>query len=198
MGKKNYKIVGFLMLLMGVLCGCGQKKVPSTQIPAVGIDVVYEGFDSAKDYQDPEKALQDGYYVVVCNDKEDSDSLYGGAEYWNEFLEDSEQGREAFLRIASFIDGKFYESHLIYSDGYYYYFHAEQEDLTCRPYQYLRKLTGRDGIPKKDVTWFVLTDSLELTYEQAALRFYSSSLEEIKSIPDYQWLGFTIYLPDYN
>lgn len=156
-------------------------------------DGIYLGFENIPKYTSPEEALSDGCYVITAS-SQDSGELYGGSEAWIKFLEDSSASRDAFLRIAYFIDGSVYLNDLMYSDNAYHYFDSEWQDLSDRPYKYLRCLTGRDGIPKKDVTWYVLTDSGDLTYEEASKKLYSSSMEVIESIPDYIWLGFTVYM----
>ncbi len=154
---------------------------------------IYLGFENLPEYKTAQDALEDGCFTVV-SESDNGGALYGGSEYWTKFYEDSKNGMDAFLRIVHFIDGEAYFADLIYTDGGYRYFDFEYEDLSDRPYQYLRALTGMDGSPKKEVTWYVLTDSPELTYQEASRRFYSSSMKEIESIPDFRWLGFTTYL----
>jgi hypothetical protein len=158
-------------------------------------DGTYLGFEDVPEYATSDDALEDGCFVVV-SDSDGGGLLYGGQEYWAQFLQDSGNGDDAFLRVVQFIDGTAYVSDLLYTGDTFHYFDAESEDLSDRPYQHLRELTGNAGSPEKEITWYVLTDSLDLSFEDAILSIVSSSMNVIESTPDFCWLGFTTYLDD--
>lgn len=194
--RKIRCILILAVLMFGILCGCADTGAPVSEgkpvIPEVREGKAYHGFDDAVMYPTPEEAMADGCFTIVSEG--DDRSLYGGDDYWRDFLYISENGEDAFLKIAHFIDGNLYMQHLIYADNLYYYFDAEYEDLTCKPFQYLRKLTGPESSERKELVRYVLTDSLELTCDQVFAAFYSSSMDAIKDVPEFQWLGFTTYL----
>ena len=49
------------------------------------------------------------------------------------------------------------------------------------------------GNPKRENDFYVLTDSLELTYRDVEWSFLSSNLDTVTKIP-FRWLGFTVYM----
>jgi hypothetical protein len=153
----------------------------------------YIGFENLPEYLKAEDAQKEGCYVIVSS-SDGGGELYGGKEAWTRFLEDSRAGKDAFLRIVQFLDEKAYVSDLLYLDDAYYFYDQESDDLRRHPYQYLRVLTGTAGMPEREITWYVLTDSMELTFKEAYRRFISSSMSEIEAIPPFEWLGFTFYL----
>ncbi len=176
-----------------ITCACGREK--SSCDPGELIkNGVYVGFEDAKEYATPEEALDDGCLVIVSDAS--GGSLYGGEEHWESFLRDSRSGDDAILRVVHFIGEKAYRNDYLYIGGTYHYFYSgEDSEMTeDRPFSYLRRLDGQNGEPKRHVTWYVLTDSSELTYDLARLKIISSSTDVINAIPQYVWLSFTIYI----
>lgn len=153
----------------------------------------YTGFDNLPGKYTPEQAVADGCFVVVGGkDVNVRSFLYGGAERWQEFLDTSERGKDASLRVVFFLDGTPYYNDLFFVKGAYRHFDSELKAWD-RPYRYLRALSGWDGNPSREVTMYVLTDSMELTYGDVRQYFISSSTLNRTSIP-FVWLGFTTYL----
>lgn len=186
-------IVVVAAAIMFITCSCGGEK-SSCDAGELIKDGVYIGFENAKEYATPVEALDDGCLVIVSGSS--GGSLYGGEEHWEKFLRDSRGGDDAILRVVHFIGGKAYRNDYLYIGGTYHYFYSgdDSEVTEDRPFRYLRRLDGQDGEPKRHVTWYVLTDSSELTYDLARLKIISSSLDVINSVPPYEWLSFTIFI----
>ena len=189
-----------VLLLCAAICvGCGALPEEGGD-EASGVSLTldenrrYTGFDTTPEGYTPDQAVADGCLVIVGSRKSDAPStLYGGEQRWKEFLAAAEEGRDASLRKVLFLDGTPYYCDLLFSGGQYRYFDCEYADLTDRPYRYLRKLTGLDGIPRRQRNIYVLTNSLELTFEDVVRSFYSSSRETAND-KSFIWLGFTQYL----
>lgn len=203
--EKIKKTARWMMLLavMILLTACG-KHTPDesgVRMPVYDENGFYIGFFDIEKDSDVDKAKENGCYVI--NDGE----LYGGKDAWEAFCRKAEAGEDAFLRIAHLIvegnlgtgtedtTGTMYYSDLYFYDGKYYFFDYNGADDIRKsgPFTYLRELTGMFGNPLKEHSMFVLTDSLELTYEEVQHSFYSSNLETVTKIP-FTWLGFTVYL----
>ncbi|MBQ8813267.1 MAG: hypothetical protein IJZ85_02045 [Lachnospiraceae bacterium] len=201
-----YRLVGLLaavILTVGCLTACGKPEQTETQvkIPTYDEKGNYIGFADIAEDGDPDKALARGCYVV------DHSKLYGGSEAWENFVAKAEAGENAFLRVAIKIypdevdmdsvsgEGTMFYDDLYYYEGKYYYFcYNGADDIRADgPYTYLRELTGVSGNPAKERNMYVLTDSLELTYDDVEWSFLSSNLETVTKIR-FQWLGFTIYM----
>jgi hypothetical protein len=170
--------------------GCNKNTLPVTV--DISSDGSYSGFDEiASDYT-PDQAMADGCMVIV-SDGDYSRKLYSGKEVFAGFLNACEQG-DAFMRVAYFLnDGTFFTD-LIFSDGIYYYIQNEYPDIISQ-FSKLRALEGRFGNPERDVMYYVLTDSDELTAEDIQWSYLSSSTDLITDIP-FVWLGFTTCLTD--
>lgn len=68
------------------------------------------------------------------------------------------------IRFAWFLpEGNSYAD-LFYKDGTFHYFQSDHP-AADKGWTMLRPLTGEAGIPKKEQTIYVLTDSTELTYD---------------------------------
>lgn len=198
MKKLSFMVCVIIVLL--ILSGCGSTKAAGKHEPLLKLDDKgnYKGFLNLPDDYTPEKALEDGCFVVTeDSEKKDSSKLYGGKEYWDEFLDASSKGEDAFIRAVTFLpEGIFYDD-LYYSDGQYHYFNYDRNSLSSapkdRPYKYLRALTDKFGNPPKDSTIYVLTDSLELTFHDVMWSMLSSSMDSRTKIP-FHWLTFTTYI----
>ena len=154
----------------------------------------YRGFADLPTDDSPEKALAAGCLVIDGRSGHTGSKLSGGETAWQAFYTQSAQGQAAFLRVAYFLDNGVYYQDLHY-DGQFHSFECNPERclLRDRPYRFLRTLAGEDGIPKRPVILYVLTDSLELTAHDVLWSFYSSDLNAKTKIP-FEWLGFTTYL----
>lgn len=149
----------------------------------------YTGFSDIPEHYTAWQASEDGCLVITDS------VLYAGAEGWQSFLEESEAGKDAFLRIVQFIEEDVYYEDLYYEDGTYLLYADDQESGTRLEgsFTYLRALTGKLGNAQKETTLYVLTDSLELTCEDVLWTFASSNLKTVTDIP-FVWLDFTTYL----
>ncbi len=197
--RKLLLITGVIIMLL-TLSGCSRSKFLKKHEPFLKLDDKgnYMGFLNLPEEYTPDKALEDGCFVVAeDSNKKGSAKLYGGKEHWDSFLDASSKGRETFLRVVTFLpEGIFYDD-LYYNNGHYHHFHHDRNTLSDapkdRPYKYLRTLTDKFGSPPKDSTMYVLTDSLELTFRDVMWSMLSSSMEARTKIP-YDWLGFTTYI----
>lgn len=197
--KKSSLLVCVIIVFL-ILSGCSSSKATGEHEPFLKLDDKgnYTGFLYLPDDYTPEKALEDGCFVVTeDSEKKDSSKLYGGKEYWDTFLDASSKGEEAFIRAVTFLpEGIFYDD-LFYSNGQYHSFYHDRNSLSDtpkdRPYKYLRTLTDKFGNPPKDSTIYVLTDSLELTFHDVMWSMLSSSTDSRTKIP-FHWLSFTTYI----
>lgn len=200
--KKICLIIAMLCLLSSCDFNSVDKNAPISKKFASDIkiefsaDGVYMGFsDLPENYNSykPETAMADGCFVIVCH--EEDDPVVDGREHWDKFYEDSGNGKNSFLRVVHYVNGFPYFTDLYYVDGEYREFELNHERglLPWRPWKYLRKLDSK--INGKAVCYYVLTDDLELTYEDVMRAHTSSILEVINELAGkFQWLGFTTYL----
>lgn len=159
-------------------------------------DHVYSGFSDIADNYTVNDAIADKCFVIETANFSDASSNVTGTEYWQEFLDKSSKNENVFLRIVHFIGSDYVAfSDLYYSDGNYYFYEKNESGiLKTGPYKYLRRLDGTDGNPQKNLCYYVLTDSLELTFEDVRHSIYSSNLDAVTKIP-HKLLLFTVYLP---
>lgn len=185
----------FVLVLLAVLlfssCGLvGEKiEVPYTE------DGEYAGFSDLPAEYTPEDAEQDGCYVVVStldpNNIENDLGLVAGAEVWEKFYENSQNGEDSYMRVAHFVDGKPYYTDLYYVDGEYLMFDLNDE-LGLRAYapqKYLLEL--KEEINGREARMYVLTNETEITYMDVERVFVSSSV--YVDHKQFFWLGFTTY-----
>ena len=163
---------------------------------------VYTGFADITEGYTAEDAISDGCFVIESSGassahilSDSSDPKVTGTEHWERFLDNSSADKNAFLRVAHFIGSDYCAfTDLYYADGLYYLYEMDEYGIhKTGPNKYLRRLEGTDGIPPKDCYHYVLTDSLQLTFEEVRHAMYASDLRTITKIP-YKWLGFTVYL----
>lgn len=167
--------------------------------PYIDVDIRYgdiDGFlkklESPKDFikdeakaLDKESALKKGYFVI------DEDELYGGETSWQIFLERVGGGGGAEMTVAHFIGDDAYLDLLRYDEEKYtLHEYSDEAGYSSSEYKYMRPLLGTEN--GKSVVFFVLTDSLILTYNDVRQSFISSDLDSITKIP-FKWLGFTTY-----
>lgn len=197
--KKASLLVCVIMVFL-IVSGCGSSKAAGGHEPFLKLDDKgnYKGFLHLPDDYTPEKALEDGCFVVTeDSEKNGFTKLYGGKEHWDSFLDASSKGENAFIRAVTFLpEGIFYDD-LYYSNGQYHYFYYDRNSPSTapkdKPYKYLRTLTDKFGNPPKDSTIYVLTDSLELTFHDVMWSMLSSSMDSRTKIP-FHWLSFTTYI----
>lgn len=176
-----------IFALLFLLAACDQDPADTITLP-VDADGAYTGFaDIPSDFTSAD-AVKQGWYVI------EEGALLSGTEAWQEFLATSEEGDDAFLRVAHFIEGETFYTDLYHIDETYYFCLNNNGDITpLGKYTYLRALTDLWGNPLREHTLYVLTDSLELTHHDVTWSWLSSSIYNVTDIPFY-WLGFTTYL----
>jgi len=198
--KKTMIVLVSALLLALLLSACGDNKEARNILH--DDDGIYAGFsDIPKEYT-AANAVADGCLVIDTTQKAneygvnitDRQETYG-YEQWQNFLEKSGAGENAFLRVAHFIDGVGYYHDLYYRDGSYTIFDCNEYGISeSKSFRYLRKLDGKAGSASapEDDCFYVLTDSAELTYRDVNWSFLSSDLSTVTDIP-FVWLGFMIY-----
>jgi hypothetical protein len=181
------KRLALMFALLLLLTACGQDPAGNITLPT-DEGGAYTGFADIPAGITAADAVKQGWYVI------EESTLLSGTEAWQAFLSQSEDGKDAFLRVAHFIGEEVFYTDLYHIDGTYYFCLNNNGDI--RPlgkYTYLRALTDLWGNPQKEHTLYVLTDSLELTHHDVTWSWLSSSLYDVTDIPFY-WLGFTTYL----
>ena len=169
--------------------------------PAYDAEGNYLGFSDITEGYTPEDAVADGCLVI---DNKNGKNEYGatvieetktfGYEKWEHFWELSQSGENAFIRVAHFIDGVGYYFDLHYCDGKYILFNNNELGIykECE-FKYLRYL---DKVNENGIAYlFILTDSLELTYEEVSRSMVASSTSQMTKIP-YKWVGFMTWFND--
>ena len=198
---KKAVLAGLLALLCLLVCACDKPEpVRLTRTPQFDEDGVYTGFSDIPDGYTAEQALTDGCLLIDITQEPNEHGVdveksrrTGGYEYWRAFEASAEANIDAFLRIAYFIDGVGYYHDLYYSAGKYRMFDLNEYGISGgKEFKYLRRLDGVVGPQKKEDCYYVLTDSLELTYRDVEWSYVSSNLETVTKIP-FKWLGFMIY-----
>lgn len=167
-----------------------------------GADDSYLGFSDIPEGYTSKDAADDGCLVIditqkpneygaLVTDKENT----SGYEGWVAFTETASRGDDAFIRVAHFIDGVGYYHDLYYTGGKYTIFDLNEFGVSeGKSFKYLRRLDGIAGPasdPKEDC-FYVLTDSLELSYDDVSWSFLSSDHTTVTKIP-FEWLGFMIH-----
>ena len=192
--KKILAIILILVIASGMAsCASGKE---TNKTPTYDGEGNYLGFSDITESYTPEDAAEDGCLVI---DSIGDDYTTSGYEKWERFVERAEAGENAFLRVVHFIDGVGYYSDLHYYDGKYILFETNPELGTNKicEFKYLRCLEGNIGMPgeQKKHFYYVLTDSLELTYADVSRTIFASSAAMASDIP-FKWLGFTTHFRD--
>ena len=201
--KKKIFVIALLAILTLSLLACSEKEEKGEQSGIAYNDGVYSGFSDIPENYTVEAAIDDGCLVVETLDdgtNANGIELYKtgrteGYEHWVSFLEKSQSGKDAFLRVAHFICGTGYYYDLYYTDGKYTIFELNEYGISDgESYSLLRRLEGTSGTVsyQRDAHLYVLTDSTELTYKDVTWSFLSSSISTVTDIP-FEWLMFMNY-----
>ena len=206
MMKKKLFIVALMTVMIMSLFSCSDKDEKGTEIDIAYNEGVYSGFSDIPENYTVDDAIDDCCLVIETLD--DGTNVHGvqmsktgrteGYEHWRSFLEKSERGEDAFLRVAHFIRGTGYYHDLYYSDGKYTIFDYNEYGISeGESYSLLRRLDGMAGPVgnQKEAHYYVLTDSTELTYHDVSWSYLSSSISTVTDIP-FEWLGFMIYFKE--
>ncbi|MGN1194671.1 MAG: hypothetical protein ACI4SB_04245 [Acutalibacteraceae bacterium] len=167
-----------LVMILLTLCSCG-KDVPT---PTFDEDNEYTGFASASGGYTEQKAESDGALILKDN------KPTGKTKVWDSFVSDSEKGRNAFIRVASF-SGEAVELYdLYFTDGKYRLFTRDKSGNVVDSGEYKYLVSAKDN----GLNAYVLTDTPEVNAMQAIIQSYLSGEESQKT--DYVLLGFTLHL----
>ena len=191
-------IFAFVLALLLMLFSCSKNE----GIISYGEDGSYTGFSDIPSDYTPADATDDGCLVIdltqgtneygaTINEKYDT----AGYDNWQRFLKKSESQEDTFLRVAFFIDGVGSYHDLYYCDGNYTIFALNEYGVSDgSTYKYLRRLDGQTGpaSDRQEDCFYVLTDSMDLTYNDVSWSFFSSNIDSVTDIP-FVWLGFMIF-----
>ena len=199
--KKRILLLFLVLALLLPACGEDPSPIDRSNIP-LDADGAYLGFGDVPEDYTPQKAVKDGCLVIDIIQEPNAGGVMVsketntyGYEHWQDFASAEEEGRDAFLRVVTFIDGIGYYKDLYYRNKTYTLFEWNEYGIFCEgSFRYLRRLDGMAGPvsdPKEDC-FYVLTDSLELTYHDVSWSYLSSGYPPPTDIP-FEWLGFMIY-----
>jgi hypothetical protein len=200
---KKFVAIILTSILILSLFSCSERGKKSENIEIAYNDGKYSGFSDIPENYFVDDAINDGCLVIETLD--DGTNAYGvqmsktgrteGYEHWVSFLEKSQKGKDAFLRVAHFIRGTGYYHDLYYADGKYTIFEFNEYGISeGKSYSLLRRLDGMAGTGefRREDHFYVLTDSTEITYSDITHRLFSSSFVPGEIVP-YEWLSFMIY-----
>ena len=199
---KRYLILSLVALLLAAsLSSCrsnisDQTDDPSADLSSLyGEDGKYTGFSDIPEGYTADAAIADG--CMVIERESDGTNVHGvelsktvravGEEHFKAFFDASERGDAACLRVAYFKDGvgsSYYDLH--FSGGRFTLFTLNENGLSeSESFSHLRKLDGMTGPAgdQKEHHYYVLTDSLDLTYEDVSWSYLSSSVPTVTTIP---------------
>ena len=188
----------FLMLLSMLFscAGRGEPKIPYAEGGS------YAGFsDITSDYTSADAERHGCLLIDIKTELNEygvninKEVRTAGYEKWQSFVAKAEAHENTFLRVATFIDGVGYYKDIYFVDGKYTAFDLNEYGVSeGKTFKYLRRLDGYDGpmTDRQKASYYVLTDSTELTFEDVRWSFFASDLSTVTKIP-FEWLGFMIY-----
>ena len=190
MNLKRILALTLSFILLAAVCSCGAKdaSIPSPQSDAYG---VYTGFSDIPENYTADRAIKDGCVVISHDSVSDTQpQIATGYKHFEQFMESAQNGQDCFVRAAHFIDGVGYYTDLYYHDGKYIYFKLDEYGISeGKSFLYLRRLESEYS---EGSYYYVLTDSLELTYHDVQWSYLASNPSTVTKIP-FVWLGFTTY-----
>ncbi|WP_066501290.1 hypothetical protein [Abyssisolibacter fermentans] len=148
----------------------------------------YIGFKDISSEYTLEDAKKDEYYVELDS------KVYANYNLWEEFIELSSSGENAFIRIIHFYSNEDSNSpyflDLYYNDDYYYLFDSSADELKKEKFLFLVTLEGKYGSPLKDTSITILTNNNMMTFDEFTKAMVSSDLKVLQSIMPYRMLMF--------
>jgi hypothetical protein len=183
--KKAFVLIFLLIFAAAAVLGCSRDaKSPDFQFDQKGN---YAGFLNLPTNYTFEDAQKDEIFATL-----DSGAAVN-QNVWDSFIENASQGKNAAIRMARFYTddpGSPYYLDLFYRDGNYYLFDSSADDMKKQPYSYLLTLKGRFGNPKRDSGVIVLANDNTLNFDTVMKSMVSSSMEYIKSVPEFEVIMF--------
>jgi len=197
MNLKRILALTLLFVLLATACSCGEKDTDAPR-PSYDADGVYTGFSDIPENYNADMAIKDGCVVISHYTVSDTQpNVNTGYEHFEKFVQEAEQKKNSFVRVAHFINGIGYYTDLYYHDGKYLHFKFDDKSgpSNGESYMYLRRLDSEEN---KNHCLYVLTDSIDLTYSDVMQQKFSGSIlpSSISRDPPhkpYLWLGFTTY-----
>ncbi len=142
----------------------------------------YLGFQNLPTSYSSEQAAADGTVFM------ENLQMKSGAEIWADFQAETAAGAVDSIRIVNSNDDQLWFLDVFhFSDGYRV-FYSDSTDLKDQSYKYLRVLTGTLPNAVKPGTVTVLTDDLNLTYEDVMWTFLSSQYTPPADIPKFKMI----------
>lgn len=161
--KKFILTICSITFVIMTLTGCSNTKSSVTYVPYDQIPADYSLEDAKKD---------------KCVIFEES-GLTSGEEEWDEFVEKSDSGKKAFIRIASYSTA-LNVSDLSYDGKNYSYYSKEDGEEYKGAYPYLMHYTGElpSGSESKEYEYYILTHDDSLSIEEIQDSWLSSSTKD--------------------
>ena len=195
MNLKRILALTLLFVLLATAYSCGEKDTDGPR-PLYDSEGVYTGFSDIPENYNADMAIKDGCVVISHYTVSDTQpNVNTGYEHFEKFIQEAEQKKNSFVRVAHFINGIGYYTDLYYHNGKYIHFKLDEYGISeGKSFLYLRRL---DSEHNKEHCYYVLTDSLELTYHDVSWSYLASDRSTVTKIP-FLWLGFTTYYTYYN
>ena len=166
---RTYKIFTAVCALTILFTGCSGSNGSNISF-RLGIDGSYTGFRNLPAEYTQQQALEDKCLVRIDGD------LFGGAEYWNDFVSRSAKKKNGGIRIANFWEGKAYFMDVFYHNGYYRCFSSDENtSLQDQKFTLLLELEGTLPNAARSGKVTILTDDPTLTYKEVMWVFLSSN-----------------------
>ena len=190
MNLKRILALTLSFILIAAACSCGAKDAP-TPLPQYSADGVYAGFSNIPENYNSDMAIKDGCVVIEHDSLSDTQPrVTAGYRHFEKFIKTAQDGQDCFVRVAHFIGSRGTYTDLYYHNGKYAYFKWDELGVSeGKSFLYLRRL---ESAIDKDQYFYVLTDSMELTYHDVSWSYLASDASTVTKIP-FVWLGFAIY-----
>lgn len=177
---KKIFITGLLTIIL-VFSGC-TKAVETAVTFEFDSNGNYTGFENLPKNYDEEQAKKDGCFVRRNGGK------VAGEHFWDKFLADASNGKDAGIRIVNIYDDATYYLDIFYKDGYYRAFDSSSRDLSDKKFKYLLILEGKLPNAAKSGKAFILTDNEYITYDDVMWKYLSSNTRFTDTIPPFELL----------
>ena len=186
--KKIIRVILILIFITVFISGCNKTNNKDSSIKfTFDTNGNYTGFSNIPDNYTIQDATEDGYLVMQDLDIIENQSA------WDNFVELSSNKKYTSIRIVKFYTDSLnspYFLDLFYNNGYYYCFDSSSETQEKKPFSLLKTLEGKFGNPLKDLSFIILTNDDELTFDMIINSRISSDLTVIKNISPFKIIMF--------